>query len=68
VWADCEELLGDTANVARYRAAARRLKASFNQPVSEGGFWNPQNKWFVYWRDKDRSVHGNNLVVPVWDC
>jgi hypothetical protein len=65
VWADCEELLGDSANADRFSAAARRLKASFNRPVGEGGFWDPQNKWFVYWRDKDGSVHGNNLVVPV---
>lgn len=65
VWADCEELLGDTAKAARYRAATQRLKASFNLPVGEGGFWDPQNKWFVYWRDQDGSVHGNNLVVPV---
>ncbi len=64
-WADCEELLGDTANAARYRAAASRLQASFNLPISEGGFWDPQNKWFVYWRDQDGSIHGNNLVVPV---
>lgn len=65
VWADCEELLGDTANAARFRTAAQRLKASFNRPVGKGGFWDPKNQWFVHWRDKDGSIHGNNLVVPV---
>ena len=27
--------------------------------------WDPQNQWYVYWRDKDGSIHGNNLVAPV---
>ncbi|MBK8881687.1 MAG: hypothetical protein IPN67_04675 [Bacteroidales bacterium] len=33
--------------------------------MTEGGFWSPENKWYVYWLDKDRSVHGDNLVTPV---
>ena len=43
------------------------LKAveNVNKPIAEGGFWNPDRKWYAYWRDKDGSIHGNNLVMPV---
>jgi hypothetical protein len=41
------------------------LKTSFNQPISEGGFWNPTNQWYAYWREKDGAIHGDNLVIPV---
>ncbi len=65
LWADAEELLGDAARAAEYRQCAAKLKASFNKTTAEGGFWDPQNQWYVYWRDKDDSIHGNNLVTPV---
>ena len=65
LWADAEELLGDAARAAEYRQRAAKLKASFNKTTAEGGFWDPQNQWYVYWRDKDGSIHGNNLVTPV---
>ena len=65
LWAGAEVTLGDPAQAATYRDFAARLKASFNRPISEGGFWNPTNQWYAYWRDKDDSVHGDNLVVPV---
>jgi hypothetical protein len=65
LWTDLEALLGDGARAERYDAAARKLKARFNQPIAEGGFWDPANQCYVYWRDKDDSVHGTNLVVPV---
>ena len=65
LWADAEEVLGDPAHAADYRQCAARLKASFNKTTAEGGFWDPQNQWYVYWRDKDGSIHGNNLVTPV---
>ena len=42
-----------------------RLKASFNKSTSEGGFWDATNQWYIYWRDRDGSIHGNNLVTPV---
>jgi hypothetical protein len=64
-WADVEEIAGDGKKAEYYRAFAVRCKERFNQPVSSGGFWDPGNKWYVYWRDKDGSVHGNNLVTPV---
>lgn len=65
LWADAEELLGDDARARHYRSFAARLKASFNKSIAEGGFWDPANEWYVYWRDKDDSIHGNNLVTPV---
>ncbi|HEU5124295.1 MAG TPA: hypothetical protein VFW05_09555 [Verrucomicrobiae bacterium] len=65
LWADAEETLGDANQATVYRDFAARLKTTFNKPISEGGFWNPTNQWYVYWRDKDGSIHGDNLVTPV---
>jgi hypothetical protein len=65
LWADAEDALNDAANAANYRAFAARLKASFNRPIANGGFWDQTNQWYVYWREKDGAVHGNNLVTPV---
>jgi hypothetical protein len=65
LWADAEGTLGDSTQATIYRDFAARLKASFNRPISEGGFWDPANQWYAYWRDKDGSVHGDNLVTPV---
>ncbi|BDI31938.1 hypothetical protein CCAX7_39890 [Capsulimonas corticalis] len=64
-WADAEDALGDTQKASSYRAFAARLKSAFNKPIGEGGFWDPANQWYVYWRDKDGSAHGDNLVTPV---
>jgi hypothetical protein len=64
-WADIEEICGDISMAEYYRDIAENCKYSFNQPVTNGGFWNPENNWYVYWRDKDGSVHGDNLVTPV---
>src|SRR5579862_4969755 len=63
-WAEDEELLGDAMRASAFRRSAEKLKSSFNRPTSEGGFWDAQNQWYVYWRDKDGSIHGNNLVTP----
>ncbi len=65
LWSQAEVTLGDPAQAAVYRDFAARLKTSFNRTLSEGGFWDPANRWYVYWRDKDGSVHGDNLVIPV---
>ena len=65
LWTELEELLGDGARAERYGAAARKLKARFNQTIGEGGFWDPANQCYAYWRDSDNTVHGANLVVPV---
>jgi hypothetical protein len=64
-WAGLEELLGDKAQAARYDQAAARLKERFNKSTAEGGFWDAQNQCYAYWRDKNGSAHGTNLVVPV---
>ncbi|MGV8090841.1 MAG: hypothetical protein AB2L24_03095 [Mangrovibacterium sp.] len=65
LWSDIERQLGDTEKADEYSSFAYRLKASFNKSTDEGGFWDEKNKWYVHWLDQDRSVHGNNLVIPV---
>lgn len=65
LWTEREEILGDSVKATRYRLAAARLRESFIKPVSQGGFWNPDKGWFVYWQDKDKSIHGDNLVTAV---
>lgn len=65
LWAEVEELLSDATRAATYRQAAAKLKQRFNQTTPEGGFWEPKNRWYVYWRDKDDSIRGDNLVIPV---
>ena len=63
LWAGCEEYLGDHAHAVRYSMAAAKLKESFNKTTIDGGFWDSTNRWYVHWRDRDGSVHGNNLVT-----
>jgi hypothetical protein len=65
LWADVEKQLNDTEKANYYSDFAAELKKNFNKSVADGGFWNPANKWYVHWLDKDHSVHGDNLVVPV---
>jgi hypothetical protein len=64
-WAEIEEELGNAPLAQHYGESARRLKARFNQTTDQGGFWDPQHQCYAYWRDKDGSIHGTNLVVPV---
>ncbi len=65
LWSDVEELLGDSSRAGAYRDFSLRLKEKFNATTDNGGFWHPENRWYVYWLDRDNSVHGNNLVIPV---
>lgn len=65
LWANCEKVMGDSQKAAYYSGLALKLKTAFNKPVEEGGFWSSSKKQYVYWRDKDGSVHGDNLVTPV---
>jgi hypothetical protein len=65
LWAGVEKQLGDTGKAEIYARYAAEMKKSFNKPVDEGGFWNPKNRWYIHWLEKDKSVHGDNLVVPV---
>ncbi|HWS00529.1 MAG TPA: hypothetical protein VN249_07920, partial [Prolixibacteraceae bacterium] len=64
-WAAIEKQLGDIEKAEYYADYASGLKASFNNSTREGGFWDEKNRWYVHWLDKDKSVHGNNLTVPV---
>jgi hypothetical protein len=65
LWAKIEAQLGDHAKAKYYADYAVAMKKSFNRSTREGGFWDEKNNWYVHWLDKDGSVHGNNLVVPV---
>ncbi|QEC79821.1 alpha-L-rhamnosidase-related protein [Mucilaginibacter ginsenosidivorax] len=65
LWADCEKVLGNKQKAAYYAVIAARLKTVFNKPIEQGGFWSQAKKQYVYWRDNDGSVHGDNLVTPV---
>ena len=65
LWSEIEEIIGDNTKAADYEKAAARLKGSFNKDIKDGGFWNPDSQWYVYWRDKDDSIHGDNFVIPV---
>jgi len=65
LWANAEDDLNDPARASMYRNFAARLKVSFNKTTADGGFWNPTNQWYVYWREKDGAIHGDNLVTPV---
>jgi hypothetical protein len=65
LWSDLEQLLGDRSHADSYRAKASLLRTSFNRTTDQGGFWSPSHKWYVHWRDKDNSIHGDNLVTFV---
>jgi hypothetical protein len=65
LWADIERQLGDTTKEQYYKQFAEKLKTSFNKSIADGGFWDPEKKCYIHWRDKDGSIHGNNMVIPV---
>jgi len=65
LWAGIEQQLGNTEKATYYIDYAAKLKASFNKNIYNGGFWDEEKGYYDYWRDKDNSVHGNNLVTPV---
>ena len=64
-WAQCEKVLGDNQKGDYYSGIALKLKETFNKNVSDGGFWSPEKKCYIYWRDKDGTTHGDNIVTPV---
>jgi hypothetical protein len=64
-WAVVERVLGNVAKAKDYEAFAAKLKTSFNKSTTEGGFWDEEKKCYVHWLDKDKSVHGRNMVTPV---
>tara|TARA_R110002050_G_scaffold286121_1_gene436228 strand:+ start:7620 stop:10127 length:2508 start_codon:yes stop_codon:yes gene_type:complete len=65
LWAECENTLGDLKKSKYYTTLAQKLKDQFNKPIDNGGFWSEDKNQYVYWRDKDGSIHGDNLVTPV---
>lgn len=65
LWADIEKQLGNIPRSTYYKEFAEKLKASFNKPISEGGFWDAGNSCYIHWRDKDGTAHGRNMVTPV---
>lgn len=64
-WAVCEKILGDNERSNHYSQIADHLKIAFNRPIDQGGFWSPEKRQYIYWRDSDGSTHGDNLVTPV---
>ncbi len=64
-WEFCERILGDDQNASFYSGIAAKLKESFNKDIADGGFWSPGKKCYIYWRDKDGTIHGDNIVTPV---
>ena len=64
-WAAIERQLGNAPKAATYEGSAARLKASFNKPIDQGGFWDEADTCYVHWLDKDGSAHGRNMVTPV---
>ncbi|HVU96298.1 MAG TPA: hypothetical protein VHE34_13800 [Puia sp.] len=64
-WSAIERQLNNSAKAGFYEAAAAKLRASFNKPTREGGFWDEENRCYVHWLDKDGSAHGRNMVTPV---
>jgi hypothetical protein len=65
LWSDIEQQLGNKEKALYYSKFAEQLKISFNKSVHHGGFWDEDKGYYDYWRDKDGSVHGDNLVTPV---
>ncbi|HRI20379.1 MAG TPA: hypothetical protein PLA68_05475, partial [Panacibacter sp.] len=65
LWSAIEKQLGNVEKENYYNLFAEKLKAGFNKSTADGGFWDTEKKCYVHWRDKNGSVHGNNLVTPV---
>jgi hypothetical protein len=65
LWSAIEQQLGNKEKASYYANFADQLKISFNKSVHHGGFWDEEKGYYDYWRDKDQSIHGDNLVTPV---
>lgn len=64
-WTIIERELGNLTKAIYYEDFAAKLKTSFNKSTAQGGFWDEEKKCYVHWLDKDKSVHGRNMVTPV---
>ena len=65
LWSSCEKVMGDLQKATYYTILADKLKVAFNKTIQDGGFWSEEKSQYVYWKDKDGSIHGDNLVTPV---
>jgi hypothetical protein len=65
LWAAIERQLNNAPKALYYEGSAARLKASFNKSTRDGGFWDEEAACYVHWIDKDRTIHGRNMVTPV---
>ena len=65
LWSGIEQQLGNKEKATYYAGYAKELKTSFNKSIHDGGFWDDEKGYYDYWRDKDNSIHGDNLVTPV---
>jgi hypothetical protein len=65
LWSDIERQLGNQAKASYYSGYAEKLKDGFNRSILQGGFWDEGKQCYIHWRDKDGSLHGNNMVTPV---
>jgi hypothetical protein len=64
-WSVIERVLANPEKAKQYEDFAAKLKTSFNKSTDQGGFWDKEKKCYVHWLDKDKSVHGRNMVTPV---
>ena len=64
-WSVIERVLANPDRAKQYEDFAAKLKTSFNKSTDQGGFWDKEKKCYVHWLDKDKSVHGRNMVTPV---
>ena len=65
LWSGIEKQLGNAGKATYYADFAAKLKETFNKSIHDGGFWDEEKGYYIYWRDKDQSTHGDNLVTPV---
>ena len=64
-WSAIERQLDNNEKAKDYEAFAAKLKIAFNKSTREGGLWDAEKNCYIHWRDKDNSIHGNNMVTPV---
>lgn len=64
-WATIEHVLGNQPKAQYYAGFAAKLKASFNKPTTQGGFWDEEKQCYIHWRDNRNEIHGTNMVTPV---
>ena len=64
-WGAIEQQFNRIDKADFYLDFAAKLKTTFNMSINNGGFWDEENGCYDYWIDKDKSVHGRNMVTPV---